>query len=328
MRLRRLIPAVVAAVALPAVLLGTGITSASASKSYTVALLNGNNIDPYFLSIWKGALNEAGIHHVKMVEDAPATFDPEEQVPLMDDLIAKHVNAIILSADGLQPLLAPMQKAYDAHIPIIIVNESESDMNNTKYAKSFITSGNPQLGEAAGVAMAGLLHDTGQVAVIDSVAGLTADLARGVGFTKEAKAKGLAPESPQFSNDVVSTADSITTDLIDSQPNLKGIFAIDSLTSQGVGTAIKALGKTGDIKVVGIDAEPQEVTFLKEGVMQALIAQKPYYVGQLAMKYAVDALTGKSSKIVRNVNPGDVVLTPSNINKPANKDVPYSATAP
>jgi ribose transport system substrate-binding protein len=43
-----------------------------------------------------------------------------------------------------------------------------------------------------------------------------------------------------------------------------------------VGTAIQAAHKTGTVKLVAIDAEPQEVTLLKAGVIQALIAQAPY----------------------------------------------------
>ena len=331
MRLGKLGMVAALAAAIPLLLVsGCGSTSTtSTTKHFTVGLLNGDNIDPYFLSIWKGALAQATSDHVTLKEVAPATFDAEEEVPLLNDLISEKVNAILLSADGnLPPFLAGLKAAAAAKIPVIIINESEADMSNTKYALSFITSGNTDLGLAAGKAMVAALGGKGTVGVIDSTPGLTSNLHRAAGFVTAATQGGLTTLPQQFSHDSITTADSIATDLLSSNPGLAGIFAVDSFTSQGVGTAVKALGKTGTVKVVGIDAEPQEVALLKAGVMQALVAQKPYYVGQLAMKYAVDALTGKKSEIVRSVNPGDIVLTPSNINDPKYANVPYSSTAP
>jgi ribose transport system substrate-binding protein len=125
----------------------------------------------------------------------------------------------------------------------------------------------------------------------------------------------LLPE--QYDNDDRAQADSIATDLMEANPTLRGIYGVDSFTGQGVGTAIEAAHKKGAVKVVAIDAEPQEVSLLRSGVIEALIAQAPYGMGTGAVQDLASYLMGDKSA-VKNLNvlsPQEV--TPQNINTPA-----------
>lgn len=299
-------------------------------KEYKIGLILGDNADPYFLTLWHGAYVEAKKLHVDLIEDAPTSFDYSQEVPLLTDMIAQHVNAIVLSPDSATALNSEIAQAHKAGIPVIVVNQTEKDMNNNPDVLSFITSSNLALSKLAGKEMVTLLHGQGTTAVIDSVAGLTSDIHRGTGFYSYAKAN--APNMKvlpmQFSDDSRSKADSIATDLMESHRNLDGIFAVDSFTGQGVGTAVRSAKEVGKVKVIAIDAEPQEVQLMNQGVIQALIAQQPYRLGTLSVQYAYDALTGKKSDIVRSVEPAGIVVTPSNIKTPAMQKVIYQAWHP
>ncbi len=311
------------AVSSTAVISACGTSSASTShtkKAYTVAFINGDNIDPYFLTAWHGAYVEAKKLGVKLIENAPSTFDYEQQAPLIQDMIARHVNAIILSADSGTALQPELQQAHAAHIPVIIVNQTQADMNNTPYALSFISTSNTELSRYGAKAMNSLIGGTGLTAVINSSAGLTSDIHRGTGYYAWMKshAPNISTLPMQYDQDSRSKADAIATDLMKAHPTLKGIFAVDSFTGQGVGTAIRAVGKRGQIKLVAIDAEPQEVTLMKQGVIQELIAQQPYHMGALAMQYAVDAIRGHKSLIKRSVQPPPIIVTPQNLPKMGN----------
>jgi ribose transport system substrate-binding protein len=322
--------ATVVALGLTTVLCGSAsaaVKTAVSAKGKTIELINGDSTDPYFFSVEAGAKTAAAKAGVKLEEQAPSTFDPTQQVPMMNSAIANKVSAIILSADGYQQLLGPLESASKAHIPVIIINESEGDMKNTPYALSFITSDNTDLGKAAGAEMAALVPKGATVGVINSVTGLQSELERGSGFVTglTGAGKGQKALPQQFDNDDPTTAQSIATDLLQSHPNLAGIYAVDSFTGQGVGTAVRATGKTGKVKVVALDAEPQEVALLKSGAVQALIAQKPNYVGQLSMEYAIDAVTGQKSKIVRSVNPGSVTITKANFNSAKSQAAIYKS---
>jgi len=306
-------------------------TTANGKHHYTFELINGDNIDPYFLTVWHGASVEAKKLGVSLVEEAPATFDYEQQAPLVTDAIAKHVSAIILSADATGNTYNPqLAAAKAAGIPVIVINETEADMNNNPNALSFITSSNEKLAEVAAKETGKLLNGHGVVGVLNSSITIVSDLHRVTCFEKYMKKHypGITVLPQQISGDSISKASSLATDLIMSHPDISAIYAVDSFNGQGVGTAVSAAGKAGKIKVIAIDAEPQEVSLMKQGVIQALVAQQPYNVGKTAVQYAFDALTGKSNLIVRSVEPPGIVVTPENLNTPAMQKVVYQTWHP
>ena len=87
--------------------------AATSVSGDTFALINGDNADPFFLTIWKGALAEAKKYGVHLVEQAPPTFDAPTQVSYLTDEVAKKVNGLILSPDadeGFSTLLAAAKR--------------------------------------------------------------------------------------------------------------------------------------------------------------------------------------------------------------------------
>lgn len=305
--------------------------TAKPKKALTIALVNGDNEDPYFYSVWAGALAEAKKYGAKLTEVAPPTFDYATQEPLFADEIAKHPSGIILSADGTgNAYNALLAKAKAAGIPVGIVNETEADMNNNPDSLFFITSSNTGLSRDAGKELVKLLHGKGEVGILNSSVTVISDLHRATGM--EAYIKKHAPDIKilpmEITSDSVSTADSDATDLIEAHPHLSAIFAVDDFNAEGAATAIKALHKVGIVKLVAIDAEPAEIKDMKAGIIQALVAQQPFHVGELAVQYIMDAIEGKTSLIQRNVSPPGIILTPQNVNDPQYKDVPYDPHIP
>ncbi|MGO9658676.1 MAG: substrate-binding domain-containing protein [Acidimicrobiales bacterium] len=301
-------------------------TKSLAGESF--ALINGDNADPFFLTIWKGALAEAKKFGIHLVEQAPPTFDAPTQVSYLNDEIARKVNGIILSPDADEGFATVMATAKTDGIPIVLVN-SDSTFNNNPDKIAAFTSSQILLGDLAAKAMGSILNGTGTVGVINSVAGSLGDEQRGSSFiaTMKADYPKIKLLAEQYDLDDRATADSMATDEMEANPGLSGIYGVDSFTGQGVGAAIEAAHKTGKIKVVAIDAEPQEVTLLRSGVIQALIAQAPYNMGVGAVQDLVYDLTGDMGAIkALNVLPPQEV-TPQNVNTPAIEKWVY-ASAP
>jgi Periplasmic binding protein domain len=80
-------------------------------------------------------------------------------------------------------------------------------------------------------------------------------------------------------NDGQTKAARQTSALLAAHPNLKGIFAMNVVSGNGVTQAVKAAGKAGKVKLVEFDAGPPQVQALKAGTISALIAQYPYGIG-------------------------------------------------
>ena len=70
------------------------------------------------------------------------------------------------------------------------------------------------------------------------------------------------------------------------------MFAANLFSAEGTATGVRQAGKQEQVKIVGFDAGPNQVKALKEGTVQALVAQQPALIGQYGVDAAVTALEG------------------------------------
>jgi ribose transport system substrate-binding protein len=104
-------------------------------------------------------------------------------------------------------------------------------------------------------------------------------------------------------------------------PDLKGIFATNLFSAEGSASGLREAGKTG-VKIVSFDAGPKQVKDLKDGLIQALVAQKPADIGAQGVQQAVAALKGQPTK--KKIATGSVILTKANLAQ--NQDAVYKST--
>jgi len=76
------------------------------------------------------------------------------------------------------------------------------------------------------------------------------------------------------------------------------------------------------VKIVGFDAGPKQVEDLKQGLVQALIAQRPAQIGSLGVQQAVNALDDKPVK--EKIGTGFVSITKDNLDQ--NQDALYKSS--
>jgi hypothetical protein len=67
---------------------------------------------------------------------------------------------------------------------------------------------------------------------------------------------------------------------------------------------VRQAGKAGSVNIIGFDAGPEQVKALKEGTVQALIAQQPEVIGRHGVQQAIKALKGEATeKEIGTVSP-------------------------
>ena len=76
------------------------------------------------------------------------------------------------------------------------------------------------------------------------------------------------------------------------------------------------------MKIVGFDAGPKQVDDLKDGLLQALVAQKPADIGAQGVQQAVAALNGEPTK--KKIGTGSTILTKDNLAE--NQDATYKSS--
>ena len=112
--------------------------------------------------------------------------------------------------------------------------------------------------------------------------------------------------------------------LLTAHSDLKGVFAMNVVSGNGVTAATKAAGKSGEVKLVEFDAEPNQVQALKAGTIDALIAQDPYDIGKMGVDLAYKYVQGKKAGIKAHYGTGSAIITKANVDSPAIKKYLYT----
>jgi ribose transport system substrate-binding protein len=301
-----------------------GSHAAIAAPAYTIALVPGIATDPFYITMQNGAATEAKKLGVRLIWEGGSSFSPETQIPILQALLAKHPNALLVAPTNDKALINPIKQYVDANIPVISVDTTISDQT---LLKSGITSNNTQGGAAAADAIAQFAKQTGDVAVINVSPGISTTDARQAGFLTEIKKyPNMKVVAIEYDNDSPTTAFTQAQLLLLKYPHLKGIFGTNVFSAEGVGKAVAASSRKGQVDVVGYDAEPDEVDLLKQGVITTLIIQQPAEEGALAVKYAYGLLTGRATSLPATKLLDNVTATTANANDPAIAKYFYSAT--
>jgi ribose transport system substrate-binding protein len=288
---------------------------AHASKSFTIALVPGLTVDPFYITMHNGAAAEAKKLGVKLTWQGGTTFSPTTQIPVLNSLLAEHPSALLIAPTDVKALQAPIQKFVSAGIPVIAV---DTTINDTSLLKARITSDNVQGGAAAADTIARLAHDKGDVAVDNVNPGISTTDLRTQGFVNEMKKyPKMKMLGVEYNNDSPTTAESQVRSLLLAHPSLVGVFATNLYGAQGAGAAIKALGDAGKVYVAAYDAEPATVKLLKSGAINVLVVQKPAQEGIDGVQFAYDLLTGKGSKVPKSTLVPNVIATTATASNPS-----------
>ncbi|HYX61967.1 MAG TPA: substrate-binding domain-containing protein, partial [Streptosporangiaceae bacterium] len=170
-----------------------------------------------------------------------------------------------------------------------------------------------------------LVPGGGEVLVVNVKPGVSTTDQRQQGFEAAAKQDPkFKYVGTQFDQDSASVAAQVTLAALQKNPGIVGIFAANLFSAEGAATGVRQAGKSGKVKIVGFDAEPDEVQALKQGTVQALIAQSPYTIGTNAVDQAYAALTGKPT--TAKIGTKFTIITKANVTSPQSQAAIYKTS--
>jgi len=214
-----------------------------------------------------------------------------KQIEMLQLEYDKGPDAVCFAALDSQAALPLLQQMQEDNIPVIAFDSGvEGDIPITTAATDNIA--------AAGLAakmMSELIGGSGQVGAIvhDQVSRTGID--RGTGFVEGIAQypdiELIGPVYPQKSGDELQTIEDVKT-MIQSNPELKGIFAANEGTAQGLITAVTELDMVGDFVLIGYDSGLKQINAIKDGTMAGAVQQNPVGIGAKCVEAAAMALQG------------------------------------
>jgi ribose transport system substrate-binding protein len=317
----RRVAAAFTALALGAVaMIGAGPADAQ-TKKFRIALIPGLTTDAFYISMRKGAEAAAAAVGAEIQFQGAPDFNPVTQVPVLDAVIARKPDAILIAPTDKVQLVEPLKKAVAAGIPVFTVDTFigtgvyQTGSGDTDFPISYIASDNVLGGKLAAIALAKALDGKGKVYVANVKPGISTTDQREQGFKDGMKAyPGIQVLETQFNDDDANKAASQVQAVFARNPDLGGVFGANLFSAIGAANGVKQAGQTGKVKVVAFDAPSSIVDNLKSGLIDLAIAQHPAEIGYFGVMAAYAHLTGNS--VPSSIGTGFTVMDKSNIDKP------------
>ena len=286
-------------------------SSGGSGKKYDVTLIVGVKGDAFYGSMTCGAKAAAAKLGVNLDVQGADKWDPSLQTPVVNAVVAKKPDAILIAPTDAKAMYAPLKQAAAAGIKVVLV---DTTLDNPSLAVSEVTSDNKAAGALAAEEVAREAGKNGSVLTVDVQPGITTTGDRVHGFQEKAKEMGFTDLGVQFTGDDPAKASSVVTSTLAKHPDLAGVFATNTLTGEGAATGLRSARKEGKVKLIGFDANPSGVEAIQKGVAQAQVVLKPLDIGYQGVQQAVNALEGK--QVQKKILTGSLVATKKNLNDP------------
>ncbi|MDG5973620.1 periplasmic-binding protein/LacI transcriptional regulator [Hydrogenophaga taeniospiralis CCUG 15921] len=254
-------------------------------------------------------------------QGAASDTDLAGQVALVENAVNRKVAGIVLAPSDPDALIPAMKKAWEAKIPVVLIDSAASDAGKAYY-QSFLATDNKAAGEMSAKTLIDKIGTTGKIAIMSYTAGSGSEIGRVGGFTDYIKKHSkLQIVGPFYSNSQMGTALNQTTDVLAANPDLKGIFGANEPTAIGMGRALVQAGKAGKVVAIGFDGNADLQGFVKDGTIEAIAVQSAYEMGNLGVKTVMELVEGKKVPAFRDT--GVLMVNKKNIDSPAAKNVLY-----
>jgi ribose transport system substrate-binding protein len=292
-----------------------------AAESYRVAVVPMGATHQYWKLLHSGALKaEAELQaegvDVKIIWKGPLREDDrDQQVQVVENFMTQRVSGIVLAPLDNRALVAPVEQAVSAGIPVVIVDSPlKSDA-----PISTIATNNYKGGRLAGTRLGELLEGKGNVILLRVQVGSASSEAREQGFLDEIAENFPAMvvlSSNQHGGATRNTALAASQNLlIRFGPKVNGIFCPNSSTTAGMMVALSDAGLShGKVKLVGFANSRMFIESLRTGELQGLVLQDPVKMGYLGVKSIVQVLRGEV--VPKLVDTGVALATIDNLDQP------------
>ncbi|MBM7871518.1 ribose transport system substrate-binding protein [Clostridium pascui] len=237
-----------------------------------------------------------------------AETDIAGQTSIMEDQIVNKASALVVAPSQPSAAVATFDKADAAKIPVLLI-DSDADWDKKQ---SFIGTGNLAGGEVGGKYIAGKLQKGDQVVVLRGALGDKTHDDRTNGAKKAMEDAGLKVVAVQPANSDRNMGMSVMENLIQTNPNIKGVFCSNDEMALGATRALSQAGKKGVI-VVGFDGSPDALKAIKAGELTGSVAQSAYNIGKFGVEAAAKVVKGES--IDKRIDTGTSMVTSENVDK-------------
>jgi len=254
--------------------------------------------NPFFNELSGAIVEEAAKHNYKVIVNS-GEEDPQQQDQQVDDFITMQVDAIVLCPCDSRAVGTTIQKANQAGIPVFTADIAS--LANQGEVVCHVATDNLDGGRAAARAVVEMLDGEGKIAMLNHPR-IESAILRENGFKEEIEKHNQAQGGGKAGIEIVTILPGggekkmsfdAAKDILQTYPDLDGLFAINDPSAMGAAEALKAEVAASQIQIVGFDAQKEARVATKEGRLYATIVQYPERIGSTVADVVHRYLVGK-----------------------------------
>jgi ABC-type sugar transport system substrate-binding protein len=266
------------------ILFSVGCGNHSDSGRFKVGFMPKIKSIAYFNACARGAEEAAKELDIDLVYDGPVKDDVNEQIHMLEQWITQGFQCIAVAPNH-PALIAPvLERARSAGITVLTFDADADSgrqyfINQATYddiAKTLIDTMAEEMG---GPGKVGILTSTLQ-------APNQSQWARRMKEYRKSHYPGMELLEEIESQENSKLGLDRARDMIQANPDLKGIIGLTSIAFPAAAEAVEQEGKKGQIHVVGLSLPSQMRKYVKDGTVQTVILWKPVDLGYLTVHVA------------------------------------------
>jgi ribose transport system substrate-binding protein len=262
----------VAVLALAGLALAGAALHAQAPKRRVIGMSQCNLGEPWRQQMNADVRSAAALHPGLEVVFKDAQNDSLVQRSHVEELVAQKVDLIIISPREAAALTKPVAQAYDAGIPVIVLDRAVLGDRFT----CFIGADNRQIGRAAGEWIRQSLAGKGRIVELEGLMTSTPGQDRHTGFREGLLAEKNPGLEVVFAADMQWLEPNARREMESALarfPKIDLVYAHNDPGAHGAWLAARAAGREKEMRFVGIDALPHEgLRYVRQGVLDATFA--------------------------------------------------------
>lgn len=224
--------------------------------------------------------------------------DPAKESNILNDLIVRGIDALIISTISADGSVAAVSAVVDAGIPVICANTCLRD-DAREGIYSFLATRNIDLGLKTGVAAAEYIHANlggkANIGILNCDVFPEGCLPRKEGFLQALTDAGVEFEvMADQTGYLADAALPIAEAMLRANPDINILWSANEGGTTASVLAVQGENLGHEIKVFGTDMSGQHAQFLQadNDILQAVTGQAPYQIGFEAVNLAFQVLDG------------------------------------
>jgi ABC-type sugar transport system substrate-binding protein len=288
-----------------------GAVGAEPAPVRTGVVLNALD-NPFFVAIYEGARARAGELGVRAtVRSVTSNADLAGQAAQVRALVAERKDCYVVNPIAATNLVTALR---GVRRPIVNI-DSPIDPAAAKRAdvriRTYIGTDDFAAGRLAGARMASLLPGGGDVALVGGLADNVNSGVRLSGFERGitgSRVHVIARVNADYNR---TKAEIAAERILRAHPRLSGFFAASDDMALGISDALRAAGRTGEVRIIGLDGSAEALDAVRAGSISATVSQYPYVMGQMAIEACAAAARG--ARLPARVDAPIALVTKGNV---------------